>query len=168
MKSVTNRYRQNFRRIPSVVMESFTRLLKGPSMNKSTETTPSKSKRVSKAKAAPKAEAPLSEAAIAAAIASVKAPATPKKTGTKTASSATPKTSKPKSTPAKSSASRKKEVPVPVHVAPSQEMINQMIEEAAYFLAEKRHFAPGFDEQDWLEAKRQILAQIKGADSPLK
>ena len=166
MKSVTNRYRLSFRRIPSVVMESFTRLLKGPSMNKSTETTPSKSKRVSKAKAAPKAEAPLSEAAIAAAIASVKAPATPKKTGTKSAAPTAPKTSKSKSTPVKSSASRKKEVPV--HVAPSQEMINQMIEEAAYFLAEKRHFAPGFDEQDWLEAKRQILAQIKGADSPLK
>ena len=54
-----------------------------------------------------------------------------------------------------------------MHVAPSQEMINQMIEEAAYFLAERRHFAPGFEEQDWLEAKQQILTQIKGADSPL-
>lgn len=52
--------------------------------------------------------------------------------------------------------------------APSQDVNNQMIEEAAYFLAEKRHFAPGFEEQDWLEAKQQILAQIKGADSPLK
>ena len=51
---------------------------------------------------------------------------------------------------------------------PSQDVINQMIEEAAYFLAEKRHFAPGFEEQDWLEAKQHILAQIKGSDSPLK
>ena len=165
MKSVTNRYRLSFRRIPSVMMESFTRLLKGPSMSKSTENTPSKPKRVSKAKAAPKAEAPLSEAAIAAAIASVKTPTAPKKTGTKTAAPTAPKTSKSKSTPVKSSSSRKKEVPV--HVAPSQEMINQMIEEAAYFLAERRHFAPGFEEQDWLEAKQQILTQIKGADSPL-
>lgn len=43
---------------------------------------------------------------------------------------------------------------------PSQETINQMISEAAYYLAEKRQFAPGFEEQDWREAKVQILTQL--------
>ena len=47
-------------------------------------------------------------------------------------------------------------------------MINKMTEEAAYFLAEKRQFAPGFEEQDWLEAKQQIMVQIEGAARPLK
>ena len=153
MKSVSNRYRQNFRRIPSVMMESFTRLLTGKTMTKSTDNTPPKAKRISKPKTTPKAEAPLSEAAISAAIASVKAPAPPK-------------TSKPRSTPAKSAVPRKKAVTA--HVPPSQEMINKMIEEAAYFLAEKRHFAPGFEEQDWMQAKQQIMTQIEGSHPPLK
>ncbi|NNM83003.1 MAG: DUF2934 domain-containing protein [Burkholderiales bacterium] len=32
-----------------------------------------------------------------------------------------------------------------------------MIEEAAYFLAEKRGFSPGYELQDWLEAEKLIL-----------
>jgi hypothetical protein len=32
-----------------------------------------------------------------------------------------------------------------------------MIEEAAYYLAEKRGFAPGHELEDWLKAKLQIL-----------
>ena len=47
-------------------------------------------------------------------------------------------------------------------------MIDKMVEEAAYFPAEKRHFAPGFAEQGWLEAKQQIMAQIEVANRPLK
>ena len=135
------------------MMEPFTRLLKDKTMSKSTDNTPPKTKRISKPKTTPKAEAPLSDAAITAAIASVKSPAPPK-------------TAKPKITPAKSSAARKK--PVTAHVPPSQEMINKMIEEAAYFLAEKRHFAPGFEEQDWLQAKQQIMTQIEGSHPPQK
>ena len=31
-----------------------------------------------------------------------------------------------------------------------------MIEEAAYFLAEKRGFSPGYELQEWLQAEAQI------------
>ena len=47
-------------------------------------------------------------------------------------------------------------------------MINGMVAVAAYFLAEKRAFAPGFEEQDWLAAKAQIMAQLAEAKNPLK
>jgi hypothetical protein len=32
-----------------------------------------------------------------------------------------------------------------------------MIEEAAYFLSEKRGFTPGHELEDWLQAKAQIM-----------
>ena len=51
---------------------------------------------------------------------------------------------------------------------PGQDMINGMVAVAAYFLAEKRAFAPGFEEQDWLAAKAQIMAQLAEAKNPLK
>lgn len=35
--------------------------------------------------------------------------------------------------------------------------IRSMIEEAAYYLAEKRGFKPGHELEDWLEAKSQII-----------
>jgi len=59
--------------------------------------------------------------------------------------------------------------PTPAVVAqlPSQETINGMIEEAAYYLAEKRNFAPGFEAEDWQAAKQQIMAQLQGAENPL-
>ena len=112
-------------------------------MSKSSEGKPPKASRSS----AKKTVAPLSESTLAADINSVKAP-------------------KAQSTAVKSTRSRKKVAPS--HVPPSQDMIDKMIEEAAYFLAEKRHFAPGFEEQDWLEAKQQIMTQIEGANRPLK
>ncbi|MBY0578976.1 MAG: DUF2934 domain-containing protein [Burkholderiales bacterium] len=37
--------------------------------------------------------------------------------------------------------------------------IRSMIEEAAYYLAEKRGFASGHELEDWLKAKAQILKQ---------
>jgi len=42
------------------------------------------------------------------------------------------------------------------HVKPSREMIA----EAAYHLAEKRGFAPGYALQDWFEAERIIQEQL--------
>ena len=51
---------------------------------------------------------------------------------------------------------------------PGQDMINGMVAVAAYFLAEKRQFAPGFEDQDWLAAKAQIMAQLADAKNPLK
>ena len=74
----------------------------------------------------------------------------------KPVSAATP--TKPKATQQKASSSQ----------LPSQETINQMVEEAAYYLAEKRNFAPGFEEEDWQAAKQQIMAQLEDANSPLK
>ena len=134
-------------------------------MSKSSEEKPPKAARASTTKSVRKSEAPLSEAALAAAINSVKAPVSSAKSKVK-ATSTTAKAPKGQSTPAKSTPSRKKAAPA--HVAPSQDMINKMIEEAAYFIAEKRHFAPGFEEQDWREAKQQIMAQIEVANRPLK
>jgi hypothetical protein len=40
--------------------------------------------------------------------------------------------------------------------APSRQEIRRMIEIAAYFKAEHRGFAPGFEDQDWLEAEQEI------------
>ena len=74
----------------------------------------------------------------------------------KPVSAATP--TKPKATQQKASNSQQ----------PSQETINQMVEEAAYYLAEKRNFAPGFEEADWQAAKQQIMAQLEDANRPLK
>jgi len=45
----------------------------------------------------------------------------------------------------------------PVMPLPGPEPSRQMIAEAAYFKAEKRGFAPGFDRLDWIEAERDIL-----------
>jgi hypothetical protein len=42
-----------------------------------------------------------------------------------------------------------------------------MVAEAAYYLAEKRGFAPGFEEQDWQAAKQQVAAQFRNARNPL-
>lgn len=37
-----------------------------------------------------------------------------------------------------------------------------MIAQAAYFRAEKRGFAPGFEQDDWLEAEREIARMLDG------
>ena len=86
-----------------------------------------------------------------------------KATKTTTAKTATVKLSKETAAP---KATRAKKTPV--SKAPDQATINKMVEEAAYFLAERRSFAPGFDQQDWLEAKAQILSQLKNASPPSK
>lgn len=39
---------------------------------------------------------------------------------------------------------------------PSPHLLHRMIAEAAYYRAEKRGFAPGYDYMDWIEAERQI------------
>jgi sterol desaturase/sphingolipid hydroxylase (fatty acid hydroxylase superfamily) len=40
------------------------------------------------------------------------------------------------------------------------EAVRAMIAEAAYFRAEKRGFAPGYDFVDWVEAEREILSKV--------
>jgi len=46
---------------------------------------------------------------------------------------------------------------MPDEVNAMQEQTRLMIEEAAYYLAEKRGFAPGHELEDWLQAEAQIL-----------
>ena len=50
---------------------------------------------------------------------------------------------------------------------PDQGAIEQMVAEAAYYLAERRAFAPGFEEQDWEAAREQIETQLRAARNPL-
>jgi hypothetical protein len=40
------------------------------------------------------------------------------------------------------------------------DFIEQKIAEAAYFKAEKRGFAPGFEMEDWLEAEREVKGRF--------
>ena len=40
-----------------------------------------------------------------------------------------------------------------------EQQAHSMIQEAAYYLAEKRGFAPGWELEDWLKAKAQILKE---------
>ena len=39
--------------------------------------------------------------------------------------------------------------------------IEHMIAEAAYYLAEKRNFAPGFEDEDWAKATAEVMARLK-------
>lgn len=43
---------------------------------------------------------------------------------------------------------------------PSDGDIHMMIERAAYFRAEQRNFAPGFEKVDWYEAEQEIIKQL--------
>jgi hypothetical protein len=50
---------------------------------------------------------------------------------------------------------------------PDQGTIDRMVAEAAYYLAEKRAFAPGYEDQDWQAAREQIEAELRAARNPL-
>lgn len=41
-----------------------------------------------------------------------------------------------------------------------------MVRMAAYFKAEKRHFAPGFAEQDWADAEREVDEWLRQQPQP--
>jgi hypothetical protein len=45
---------------------------------------------------------------------------------------------------------------------PNPQFLQRMIEEAAYYRAEKRGFAPGNDFLDWLEAEREVRTRLGG------
>ena len=40
-----------------------------------------------------------------------------------------------------------------------------MIEEAAYYRAEKRGFLPGLETEDWCDAEREVLARVRALES---
>jgi hypothetical protein len=43
----------------------------------------------------------------------------------------------------------------------SAQQIFAMIQESAYYKAEKRGFFPGYEEQDWTEAEAEIKAKLR-------
>ena len=45
---------------------------------------------------------------------------------------------------------------------PNVEIIRLYISEAAYYKAEKRGFEPDHDQQDWLEAEKEIRSCLRG------
>ena len=92
---------------------------------------------------------------------------TPKKKRLRAAPSASPK--KPAARAASPRAPRKKTAPAAAAPQmPDQGVIDGMVAEAAYYLAEKRCFAPGYEEQDWQAACEQIEAQLRAARNPLR
>ncbi|MDD5033179.1 MAG: DUF2934 domain-containing protein [Methylococcaceae bacterium] len=40
-------------------------------------------------------------------------------------------------------------------------ILQRRIAEAAYYRAQKRGFEPGFEEEDWVEAEREILCALQ-------
>jgi hypothetical protein len=167
MKSVTNRYRPNFRqgRASQPVPTKPAVTPRDTVMSKPTKTKAPKAAAVSDAKVTQTSKTTLSDAVLAAALQAIKEPTTPAKSA-KTKNATTPGAqTKAKTASAKRSAPRKTST---AHHPPSQDLINQMVEEAAYYLAEKRNFAPGFEEQDWLSAKAQIKRQLEETDNHLK
>jgi hypothetical protein len=44
---------------------------------------------------------------------------------------------------------------------PNQVELRRMIEEAAYYRAEKRGFAPGLETEDWCEAEAEVMAHVR-------
>jgi hypothetical protein len=94
----------------------------------------------------------------------------PKKKPVRAAASASAK--KPAARAASPRAPRKQPAPkAPVAAAPQmpdQGTIDRMVAEAAYYLAEKRAFAPGYEDQDWQAAREQIEAELRAARNPLQ
>ena len=86
------------------------------------------------------------------------------KVSTKTAVTATTKKSEPtKKTPATALAKPASAKKSPAKKVPtvSPEHRYHMIATAAYFLAERRGFAGGYQMQDWIAAEAEIDAQLK-------
>lgn len=144
------------------------------------QTTPAKAP-AKKAAAAPK---PPAEAAPAA-KAKVEAPAVAKKLPEDAVTEKKEEAKKP----SRSSASKPKEKPAePVKpakpaakttkagstsaTAPTQAELDRliqaeikhMIEEAAYYLAERRNFAPGHEQEDWAAATAEVLAKLRSGE----
>ncbi|MFA5985085.1 MAG: sterol desaturase family protein [Methylococcaceae bacterium] len=53
---------------------------------------------------------------------------------------------------------------LPVNALPDN--LDLMIAEAAYYKAEKRSFNPGYEWDDWLAAKQEVLQTVRGYKSP--
>ena len=55
--------------------------------------------------------------------------------------------------------------PVPQEGAAGPEEREQMIAEAAYYRAERRGFAPGYEMEDWMQAEIEIDSLIQSGGS---
>ena len=47
------------------------------------------------------------------------------------------------------------------HVSMTREELHRLIEEAAYFKAQARNFAPGHEVQDWIEAESEVRLRLE-------
>jgi hypothetical protein len=56
---------------------------------------------------------------------------------------------------------RKPAAKAPAHVAISEDVRRGMIAEGAYLRAERRGFAPGHEEEDWIAAEAEVNALLK-------
>jgi Protein of unknown function (DUF2934) len=56
---------------------------------------------------------------------------------------------------------RKRPAKAPTHVTISEDVRRGMIAEGAYLRAERRGFAPGHEEEDWLAAEAEVDALLK-------
>ena len=54
-------------------------------------------------------------------------------------------------------------VPSPEPGVASQQQMDKMIAEAAYYRAKQRGFSPGYDYVDWLEAEKEIASRFNGS-----
>ena len=63
-----------------------------------------------------------------------------------------------KATPAARPGDAKRTAPEPASITPDERRV--LIAQAAYFRAEKRGFAPGGEERDWLEAELEVDALL--------
>jgi hypothetical protein len=56
--------------------------------------------------------------------------------------------------------------PVPIEEpALTENELRRMVSEAAYYLAEKRGFAPGSESDDWRQAEQEVLARVRESQS---
>jgi hypothetical protein len=53
---------------------------------------------------------------------------------------------------------------LPPAAAPGEHVSKAMVAEAAYYIAEKRGFAPGRELDDWLQAEEQVEALTRAAE----
>ncbi|MEK7835619.1 MAG: DUF2934 domain-containing protein [Pseudomonadota bacterium] len=64
---------------------------------------------------------------------------------------------------AKVAARKRSAEPQPASAKTAPEQRQQLIAQAAYFIAERRGFAPGNELEDWLQAEAEIEAWMKAA-----
>jgi hypothetical protein len=66
-----------------------------------------------------------------------------------------------KRTPRKSSALKQDAAMSARDIDISEEELRRQISEAAYYKAEQRGFAPGYEHQDWVEAEAEVRSRLR-------